>query len=182
MLKAIPRDYFDPSKGTLKLLWEEEWRGLGITQSLGWEHYEVHEPEPHILLFKSVSLNVPGLININRSAGDLLIISLLSKGSEYHCTSRLAKERLIGRRKNMTIPQINYSEGNFTDDTSHGYDEMDFMNHNGWKSSSVRWLELLSQVICRTDARDFVVRASMAIIYCFQNTSSCRLENFPPVD
>lgn len=52
MLKAIPRDYFDSSKGTLKLLWEEEWRGLGITQSLGWEHYEVHEPEPHILLFK----------------------------------------------------------------------------------------------------------------------------------
>ncbi|KAI9698486.1 MAG: Cyclin-dependent kinases regulatory subunit (Cell division control protein cks1) [Candelina mexicana] len=52
MLKSIPKDYFDPSKGTLKLLWEEEWRGLGITQSLGWEHYEVHEPEPHILLFK----------------------------------------------------------------------------------------------------------------------------------
>jgi cyclin-dependent kinase regulatory subunit CKS1 len=73
MLKAIPKDYFDPAKGTLKLLWEEEWRGLGITQvrlargstarpdgwwpssqSLGWEHYEVHEPEPHILLFKWV--------------------------------------------------------------------------------------------------------------------------------
>jgi len=52
MLKKIPTDYFDASKGTLKLLWEEEWRGLGITQSLGWEHYEVHEPEPHILLFK----------------------------------------------------------------------------------------------------------------------------------
>ena len=70
MLKVIPKDYFD-SRGTLKLLWEEEWRGLGITQvsstpsfraslemayarmqSLGWEHYEVHEPEPHILLFK----------------------------------------------------------------------------------------------------------------------------------
>jgi hypothetical protein len=32
MLKVIPRDYFDPAKGTLKLLWEEEWRGLGITQ------------------------------------------------------------------------------------------------------------------------------------------------------
>ena len=32
MLKHIPKDYFDPSKGTLKLLWEEEWRGLGITQ------------------------------------------------------------------------------------------------------------------------------------------------------
>lgn len=52
MLKAIPKDYHDSSKGTLKLLWEEEWRGMGITQSLGWEHYEVHEPEPHILLFK----------------------------------------------------------------------------------------------------------------------------------
>lgn len=23
-------------------------------QSLGWEHYEVHEPEPHILLFKYI--------------------------------------------------------------------------------------------------------------------------------
>ena len=72
MLKKIPADYFDSAKGTLKLLWEEEWRALGITQvcvnfptkhtiglmrtfqSLGWEHYEVHEPEPHILLFKSV--------------------------------------------------------------------------------------------------------------------------------
>ena len=31
-MKKIPKDYFDPSKGTLKLLWEEEWRGLGITQ------------------------------------------------------------------------------------------------------------------------------------------------------
>lgn len=32
MLKAIPKDYHDTSKGTLKLLWEEEWRALGITQ------------------------------------------------------------------------------------------------------------------------------------------------------
>ncbi|CAF9936525.1 MAG: Cyclin-dependent kinases regulatory subunit (Cell division control protein cks1) [Alectoria fallacina] len=32
MIKKIPQEYFDPSKGTLKLLWEEEWRGLGITQ------------------------------------------------------------------------------------------------------------------------------------------------------
>ena len=31
MLKVIPKDYFD-SRGTLKLLWEEEWRALGITQ------------------------------------------------------------------------------------------------------------------------------------------------------
>jgi len=60
MLKAIPKDYFsDPSKYLLKLLWEEEWRGLGITQSLGWEHYEVHEPEPHMLLFKRPLNYVP---------------------------------------------------------------------------------------------------------------------------
>lgn len=32
MLKKIPKDYLDENKGTLKLLWEEEWRGLGITQ------------------------------------------------------------------------------------------------------------------------------------------------------
>jgi len=59
MLKAIPKEYHDPSKGTLKLLWEEEWRAIGITQSLGWEHYEVHEPEPHILLFKRPINYVP---------------------------------------------------------------------------------------------------------------------------
>ncbi len=32
MLKAIPKDYHDYSKGTLKLLWEDEWRAIGITQ------------------------------------------------------------------------------------------------------------------------------------------------------
>ncbi|KAK9460549.1 regulatory subunit of cyclin-dependent kinase [Lipomyces oligophaga] len=52
MLKVIPKDYFDPEAGTLRILLEDEWRGLGITQSLGWEHYETHAPEPHILLFK----------------------------------------------------------------------------------------------------------------------------------
>jgi len=52
MLRAIPADYFNPQTGTLRILYEDEWRGLGITQSLGWEHYETHTPEPHILLFK----------------------------------------------------------------------------------------------------------------------------------
>ena len=32
MLKVIPKEYFDGARGTLKLLWEVEWRGLGITQ------------------------------------------------------------------------------------------------------------------------------------------------------
>ncbi|KAF8623547.1 hypothetical protein AX15_006320 [Amanita polypyramis BW_CC] len=53
LLKMIPKEYFnDDDSGTLRLLSESEWRGIGITQSLGWEHYEVHAPEPHVLLFR----------------------------------------------------------------------------------------------------------------------------------
>ncbi|KAF1770430.1 hypothetical protein GCK72_002248 [Caenorhabditis remanei] len=43
LAKQIPRD---------KLLTEGEWRRLGVTQSLGWEHYMIHNPEKHILLFR----------------------------------------------------------------------------------------------------------------------------------
>eukprot|EP00811_Abedinium_folium_P011283 NODE_20440_length_798_cov_5.038748.p3 GENE.NODE_20440_length_798_cov_5.038748~~NODE_20440_length_798_cov_5.038748.p3 ORF type:complete len:96 (+),score=20.63 NODE_20440_length_798_cov_5.038748:119-406(+) len=35
-----------------RLLTELEWRSLGVMQSYGWEHYEVHPPELHILLFR----------------------------------------------------------------------------------------------------------------------------------
>lgn len=35
-----------------KLLSENEWRALGVQQSRGWVHYEIHRPEPHILLFR----------------------------------------------------------------------------------------------------------------------------------
>ncbi|KAH9945849.1 cyclin-dependent kinase regulatory subunit [Epithele typhae] len=53
LFKMIPKNLFDPDNtGTLRLLSEEEWRSIGITQSLGWEHYEVHAPEPHVLLFR----------------------------------------------------------------------------------------------------------------------------------
>uniref|UniRef100_A0A8C4WJD0 Cyclin-dependent kinases regulatory subunit n=1 Tax=Gopherus evgoodei TaxID=1825980 RepID=A0A8C4WJD0_9SAUR len=34
------------------LMSEEEWKRLGVQQSLGWVHYMIHEPEPHILLFR----------------------------------------------------------------------------------------------------------------------------------
>lgn len=34
------------------LMTETEWRGLGVQQSHGWIHYMIHEPEPHILLFR----------------------------------------------------------------------------------------------------------------------------------
>ncbi|KAI3645442.1 hypothetical protein MP228_008370 [Amoeboaphelidium protococcarum] len=51
----LPKEYYnhyidDHFKD--RLLSEEEWRSLGIQQSLGWIHYELHKPEPHILLFK----------------------------------------------------------------------------------------------------------------------------------
>jgi len=52
-LKMIPKQYFsEDDSGCLRLLSEEEWRSLGIAQSVGWVHYEVHAPEPHILLFR----------------------------------------------------------------------------------------------------------------------------------
>lgn len=35
-----------------KLMTEDEWRAFGIQQSHGWIHYMIHEPEPHILLFR----------------------------------------------------------------------------------------------------------------------------------
>lgn len=42
MLRLLPKTLFATETGTLRILTEEEWRGIGITQSLGWEHYEVH--------------------------------------------------------------------------------------------------------------------------------------------
>ena len=48
MVDKMPRN----EKGELRLMTEDEWRDLGVTQSHGWEHYLVHTPEPHILLFR----------------------------------------------------------------------------------------------------------------------------------
>ncbi len=35
-----------------RLLSEMEWRSLGVQQSRGWAHYEIHKPEPFILMFR----------------------------------------------------------------------------------------------------------------------------------
>ncbi|ELQ76747.1 Cyclin-dependent protein kinase CDC28, regulatory subunit CKS1 [Trachipleistophora hominis] len=35
-----------------KLLNESEWRALGLEMSVGWEHYMIHKPERHVLLFR----------------------------------------------------------------------------------------------------------------------------------
>jgi len=53
LFKLIPKSYFNnDDTGTLRLLADHEWRGIGIQQSLGWVHYEIHAPEPHVLLFR----------------------------------------------------------------------------------------------------------------------------------
>uniref|UniRef100_A0A914Z8A4 Cyclin-dependent kinases regulatory subunit n=1 Tax=Panagrolaimus superbus TaxID=310955 RepID=A0A914Z8A4_9BILA len=36
---------------------EDEWRGIGIQMSLGWEHFLIHNPEPHILIFRRPKKN-----------------------------------------------------------------------------------------------------------------------------
>ncbi|KAF8823770.1 MAG: cyclin-dependent kinase regulatory subunit [Lentinula lateritia] len=59
LLKYIPENYWDQRTGALRLLEDKEWRSLGIQQSLGWEHYEVHVPEPHVLLFRRPKDYVP---------------------------------------------------------------------------------------------------------------------------
>ena len=47
----LPKDVYKKiQKG--RLLTESEWRALGVQQSRGWVHYELHRPEPHILLFR----------------------------------------------------------------------------------------------------------------------------------
>ena len=47
----LPKNVY---KGIIKgkLLSENEWRAIGVQQSRGWVHYEIHRPEPHILLFR----------------------------------------------------------------------------------------------------------------------------------
>ncbi|CAB4025288.1 cyclin-dependent kinases regulatory subunit 2 [Paramuricea clavata] len=34
------------------LMSEDQWRSIGVQQSLGWEHYMIHSPERHVLCFR----------------------------------------------------------------------------------------------------------------------------------
>jgi cyclin-dependent kinase regulatory subunit CKS1 len=52
LFRMIPPTFFlnaEDRHGPLRLLSEEEWRSIGIQQSLGWEHYEVHGEHVYIL-------------------------------------------------------------------------------------------------------------------------------------
>jgi cyclin-dependent kinase regulatory subunit CKS1 len=43
LTKCVPRTH---------LMSETEWRNLGVQQSVGWVHFMLHTPEPHILMFR----------------------------------------------------------------------------------------------------------------------------------
>lgn len=47
----LPKDYsrYVPRHA---LMDENQWRQLGVQQSVGWVHYMIHKPEPHILMFR----------------------------------------------------------------------------------------------------------------------------------
>ncbi len=66
----------DVSKSAPKgrLMTESEWRNLGVQQSRGWEHYAVHKPEPHVLLFRRLldSSPNPPVGSIKNPSADVL--------------------------------------------------------------------------------------------------------------
>ncbi len=47
----LPKDIYRKMPRN-RILTEHEWRSMGVQQSRGWVHYELHKPEPHILLFR----------------------------------------------------------------------------------------------------------------------------------
>uniref|UniRef100_A0A914WZK2 Cyclin-dependent kinases regulatory subunit n=1 Tax=Plectus sambesii TaxID=2011161 RepID=A0A914WZK2_9BILA len=47
----IPKEFVKHISKT-HLMTETEWRNLGIAQSPGWVHYMIHQPEPHVLMFR----------------------------------------------------------------------------------------------------------------------------------
>ncbi|CAG9821470.1 unnamed protein product [Phaedon cochleariae] len=50
MAKLVPKTH---------LMSEDEWRRIGVQQSIGWVHYMTHAPEPHILLFRRIITTPP---------------------------------------------------------------------------------------------------------------------------
>ncbi|XP_048216443.1 cyclin-dependent kinases regulatory subunit 1-like [Perognathus longimembris pacificus] len=54
----LPKD-IDKLVPKTHLMSESEWRNLDVQQSQEWVHYMIHEPEPHILLFRRPLPNKP---------------------------------------------------------------------------------------------------------------------------
>ncbi|XP_026738883.1 cyclin-dependent kinases regulatory subunit-like [Trichoplusia ni] len=45
------------------LMTETEWRNLGVQQSPRWLHFMVHNPEPHVLLFRRPRTDIATPVN-----------------------------------------------------------------------------------------------------------------------
>lgn len=58
---------------------EEEWRGIGVRQSAGWEMYMRHEPEPHVLLFKVSELSDSKTPLFRSSPSLYVLLGLISR-------------------------------------------------------------------------------------------------------
>ncbi|KAJ1497702.1 hypothetical protein HMI54_005808 [Coelomomyces lativittatus] len=95
LTKYIPAD---------RLMDEEEWRGLGVQQSLGWEHYLIHRPEPHVLLFrreKDYQLKYPhGKPNsLTTTTATTTTSSSSSSSSSSQSTTMALSGGLVGARR-----------------------------------------------------------------------------------
>mmetsp|Transcript_20295 Transcript_20295/g.29991 ORF Transcript_20295/g.29991 Transcript_20295/m.29991 type:complete len:114 (-) Transcript_20295:63-404(-) len=57
LARRVPKD---------RCLTENEWRhSFKVTMSRGWEHYGIHKPEPHVLLFRRPLGTDPSTGNVN---------------------------------------------------------------------------------------------------------------------
>lgn len=63
--RAVP---WHPAPARTCMHTQNEWRSLGVQQSRGWEHYAIHRPEPHIMLFRC---GAPALAAATAAAGRL---------------------------------------------------------------------------------------------------------------
>ncbi|WFD05594.1 Cyclin-dependent kinases regulatory subunit (Cell division control protein cks1) [Malassezia vespertilionis] len=99
-LKRIPKEYFDPEEpGVLRILSDAEWRGIGITQSLGWEHYEVHAD--HVLIRDAVKTTEAHFRRVFSEPERRLRVPLLDAHSIHSLLRRSQSDE--GRREGVLV-------------------------------------------------------------------------------
>jgi hypothetical protein len=97
--------YFAPDdSGLLRILAENEWRGVGITQSLGWEHFEVHG-QSHALpcVVRIIVLNLQRLSPISVSLHILLDCAVL-EDIALSQSAHLLTPVVLFRRSLVSLP------------------------------------------------------------------------------
>lgn len=92
MLKKIPADYFDSAKGTLKLLWEQEWRSLGITQVSSERGFVGDDDRDDVLFHLStvfiVSMPLNHWLITTGRAWDGNIMRCMNRSHTFFCSSK----------------------------------------------------------------------------------------------